>query len=250
MNVFCKYNNDLERFLKNVVEYTIKLYGENLDISEVQEIELVDIKEFEYDTDGRTYAGGKKIFLTSRLYDLLPSYDVTELEENEIFKLIVNTIFHEMGHATDWKLFPNIYKVAEDMNDMKQSLPAIFWLEYLAEKRSSVQGLLTDNEEKFCDDFVKRRWRANKIDFSSASENNFFYLNKALSYFMGKTTKANIRDKYLDKMVNLLLKEYVLDLEVEIDKLEKTMPFDNVLVLRGLYDIMNKYYKKFKIKYK
>lgn len=250
MKVFCQYDNVLDSFLNNVVKYTINLYGESLDISEVQEIELVDIKELEYDTDGRTYSDGKKIILTSRLYELLPTYDITELEGNENFKLIINTIFHEMGHATDWKLFPNIYKVAEESEDVKQYLPAFFWLEYLAEKRSSIQGLATDNEKEFCDDFVKRNWRVRKIDFCSSSESNFFYLNKALSYFMGKSTQEYVRDGYLDKMVNHLLKEYILELEVEINKLEKLMPFDDAVLLQEMYEIMNKYYKKFIRKFK
>ena len=245
MKVFCKYDDALDLFLKKVIKYILNLYGDSLDISEVQEIQLVNIKESRYDSDGRTYSGGKKIILTSRLYDSLPSYDIKKLERNEIFKLIVNTIFHEMGHATDWKLFPNMYNAVEEKKDIKQYLPAFFWLEYIAEKRSCVYGFATDNDDKFCNDFVKRKWRVNKFDFSSLSENNFLYLNKSLSYFMGKTTQTSVRDKYLDKMENHLLRAYILDLQAEITELEKIMPFDDTVLLRGIYDIMSKYYKMF-----
>lgn len=39
-------------------------------------------------------------------------------------------------------------------------------------------------------------------------KDNFLYLNKSLSYFMGKTTQTSVRNKYLDKMENHLLRAY------------------------------------------
>ncbi len=175
MRVFCKHSIELDAFLKNVVEYTLDIFGEKLILEALQEIELVDIKEFSYNTDGRACDGGKKIIVTSRLYDRLPTYKIEELKGNVDFTMIVNTMFHEMGHVTDWLSMPNLYLVAENMDDGKTLVTSVFWLEYLAEKRSSIEGLV--NHSDYCDDFVSRKWESYKFDMENASENNFYYLN-------------------------------------------------------------------------
>lgn len=96
---FCKYNRELDIFLKDVVEYTLDIFGKKLRLDALQEIELIDIKEFSYDnTDGRACDyGGKKIIVTSRLYYKLPTHRIEELKNNIDFIMIVNTMFHEMG---------------------------------------------------------------------------------------------------------------------------------------------------------
>lgn len=64
MRVFCKYNIELDIFLKDVVEYTLDIFGRKLTLDALQEIELIDIKDFSYETDGRDCDGGKKIIVT------------------------------------------------------------------------------------------------------------------------------------------------------------------------------------------
>lgn len=235
---------ELDVFLKDVVEYTLGIFGEQLTLDALQEIELMDIKNFSYDTDGRTGNGGKKIFVNSRLYDKLPIYRIEELKENVDFIMIVNTMFHEMGHVTDWISMPSLYAAAENMSDGKAMIASVFWLEYLAEKRSSEEGLVDYMD--YCDDFVRRKWSAYKLDFQNASESNFYYLNKALSYFMARTTNTSKRNRYLDKIINPLLKDYVIDVGKEIINLENQMPADDLSILDDLYEIMNKYYKEFR----
>ena len=127
MNVFCIYNDNLDRFLKDVVQYTLGLYGEELNISKVEEIQLKSTNEFDYDTDGRTYDGGTKILVTSRLYDMLPCFEISKLKKNDEFLMIVNALFHEMGHATDWLIFPNMYYAATDFNSKKDMVTSLFW---------------------------------------------------------------------------------------------------------------------------
>lgn len=72
MNIICQYNKELEHFLENAVEYTLHKYGEELNLVNLQEIELMDISEFDLQKDGTTYENGTKIIVTSRLYDMLP----------------------------------------------------------------------------------------------------------------------------------------------------------------------------------
>lgn len=247
MEIICEFNEELESFLKEVVKYTIGIYDNELRLDSLQRIELRDIKEFGYETDGKTLENGTIIWVTSRLYEKLPSYNIKEIEEDTGFIMIVNTLFHEMGHVTDWLVMPRLYNAALNIHDEKYMCAALFWLEYLAEKRSSSIGRVNGSE--YCNDFVKKPWKAYKADFELYTDDNFFYLNKTLSYFMGRTVKVDIKKKYMAVISNKLLKEYIEELDVELKRLEGKIPFDDLSELEQLYEIMNNYYKKFKQKY-
>lgn len=247
LEIICEYDKELNILLKEVVKYTIEIYNSELRLDSLQKIELRNIKEFGYDTDGKTLEDGTIIWVTSRLYEKLPSYNIKEIEDNINFILIVNTLFHEMGHVTDWLVMPRLYNAALNIHNKKSMFAALFWLEYLAEKRSSSNDRV--NYSEYCDDFVKRPWKAYKVDFETCTDDNFFYLNKTLSYFMGRTVKVVIRKKYMAVISNELLKGYIEELDLELKRLEGKMPFDEVPELEQLYKIMNNYYKKFKQKY-
>ena len=152
----------MEQFLSDVTNYTIKNYANELDLSNLQEIELLDKKTFSYDTDGRSCAGGTKIIVTSRLYELLPSLSISDLRGNKDFQMLVNTLYHEMGHVHDRTKMPCMYNIADRAEKREEYLPCYLWLEYLAEKRSCITGLV-DNSES-CEDFVSRNWRANQFN--------------------------------------------------------------------------------------
>lgn len=119
---------------------------------------------------------------------MLPVYDIALLKGNEDFRTIIGTAYHEMGHASDWKAMPRIYAAAQDFSDERQRLAAFFWVEYLAEKRSSEEVDLAIHRE-YCEDFARRKWKSFKYN-SDQNEGNFLYLCKALSYFMGRTAKS------------------------------------------------------------
>ena len=107
MRIFCQYNPQLDCFLKGLVEYVLDSYGNQLLLDDLEEIEL--IKDLPGSSDGRVIEGGKKIVLSSRLFSLLPTYEVSELLENINYRLIVNTLYHEMGHVSDMKTIPKKY---------------------------------------------------------------------------------------------------------------------------------------------
>jgi len=71
-------------------------------LDSLQKIELRNIKEFEYDIVGRILEAGTVIWVTSRLYENLPSYNIKDLQDDTNFIMLVNTLYHEMDHATDW----------------------------------------------------------------------------------------------------------------------------------------------------
>ena len=243
MKVFCKYNKEFDNFLKKSVKYTIDRYGQYLDVTDVEEIELQDIKAFSYETDGKTYDGGRKILVTSRLYELLPSFDIRKIRNDKNFKMLINTQFHEMGHATDWKRMPNLYNAVMIHPTSEDGIASLFWVEYLAEKRSQVFSPL--DYDSFCNNFAKSHWRAYKCDSDSTRHDNFTYLCKVMPYFLARTIEPGKRKQYLDIMENQLLKDFILEITNEIERLESIPFLDDTQELWGLYSIINKYFVEF-----
>ena len=238
-NVNCKYDEQLNLFLGNIVQYTLRKYAFKLDISSLREVELINVGELPIQTDGRVI-DDSKIILTSRLFDLLPNYEIERLYRNKNFKQIVCTLYHEMGHINDMKLYHKIYRAALESEDMKEVLPSFFWAEYLAEKRSTVIDLTASH---FCESFLDITWNPISINESNATVDNFFYLNKVLSYFIARA--ENTDEKFFDEIKDEILYKYVCELRVEIKGLLFKMPFDDIDLLKGLYELMNKYYKQF-----
>ena len=249
MRVFCKYDLELDRFLKSVVSYVFNLFGNDIVLNCLEEIELVkQIEGAPIETDGRISGDGRKITLTARLFDRLPTYDISKLKLNEEFQTIVCTIYHEMGHIADRSTMPSIYAAAVPQStDDKQILAPFFWAEYLAEKRSSKTNLVSYQD--FCDDFVKREWKSFDYNFDNPTEANFFFLCKMLAYFMGRTTRENVRETFCRKVVNPLLKEFIDVLGKELVDLEQKFPFDDVKLLDNLSNVLIEYCSKFSQKF-
>ena len=243
MKIYCSYNQEFHIFLNKVVELILQEYGSQINISSLEEIELVNKNEFEYDTDGRV-EGNSKIIVTSRLYELLPSYEIESLHNNKEYKLSKRTLYHEMGHINDMVLMPNLYKCAFIDDNNKEQIVSQFWLEYLAERRSD--GFEGIENFDLCEQFVKESWKCTMISLdSNYNSKNFAYLVKVLPYFMVATQEPTIRNHYISQIKNNLLKEFICELNNEILELEKRDLFDDVAMLSGIYDIINKYYKKF-----
>ena len=83
MLIFCEYDSALDRFLKIVVDHVLALFGNQLILDGLDEIELVRrIEGSSSGTDGRTIDNGRKIVLAASLYDALPCYDISQLQDN------------------------------------------------------------------------------------------------------------------------------------------------------------------------
>ena len=201
LKVFCSYNEEYHNFLNKVVDSILDKYGSQLNISALEEIELVDKRKYKYITDGKTYYG--RIEVTSRLYELLPTLEIEDLENNNDYKLLRKTLYHEMGHINDMAYMPNLYKcvfenVLKKAADINASTSSLFWIEYIAEKRSS--GFENVYDLEICDEFVDAEWKCSMSSFfSDYNENNFCYLTKILPYFLGRTTHEKVRQEYLIK---------------------------------------------------
>ena len=247
MHIQCTYNEEYEIFFKSVVDYVIDCWGDELDLSEVEIIELVDISKFNYETDGKVYNQGKNILVTSRLYDELDILDINKCKDSNTFKLIVSTLYHEMGHASDRKKMLNLYKIVEENPTSEEGVASLFWLEYITEKRNAEKNFV--DYDSFCTDVVKSEWRAYKTEFGRAGSDNFAYLCKVLPYFMGRTIDPQKRKKYMGIMKNSLVKEFIIEVDKEIKNLEKEYPFDEPEKLQGLYNIINIFFNKFRDAY-
>lgn len=238
----------MQLFLCCTVEYVLEYYGASLKLDNLKTIELVPKETFSYSTDGKTCENGTKILVTSRLYELLPTLNITKLHDNPDFKMIINTLYHEMGHVNDWFQMPTLYSIVEEMNDAKHALPGLVWLEYIAEKRSCSTNLVPYTE--FCDDFVSRRWNSNQFNYQQASERNFYYLIKSIPYFLARTLDSDLRLNYLSRMKNLLLKQFIEEIDAELNRLEYLPFFDTPEQLEPLYYILDTYFRKFRNTFK
>lgn len=251
MKVFCSYDVRYDAFLKAVVKLTIDKYGSQLNIDSLKEIELINKNNLPYETDGKTL-NASKIIVTSRLYELLPNLEIDALEDNENYAMLRKTLYHEMGHINDMVVMPKLYncvlKSFEGRNINADSITALFWVEYVAEKRTAFFENVYNLE--ICNDFVKRKWHCSIADpYARYGEKNFFYLTKLLPYFMARTNKKDLREYYLNWIENKLLIQYINEIDNEIRFLETKGVFDNVCFLKRLYTIIDKYYKAFMNKY-
>lgn len=243
MRVYCLFNQKFHGFLNEAVKHVLDTYGSQLNIDTLEEIELVNKNEFEYETDGRI-VDSHKIIVTSRLYELLPSFDIEKLDGNKEYVLLRQALYHELGHINDMALMPNLYKCAFRQDDSKERIVSQFWLEYIAERRT--EGFEGVEDFGLCDDFVKHSWKCTMSSFESDfNSSNFAYLIKVLPYFLSATKDSDIRGSYINQLKNSLLIEFIKELDKEILYLEKRELFDDVAVLFGLYNIINRFYKRF-----
>ena len=241
MNIICSYNDNLKSFLVEIVQFVLTKYAKDLDLSNLTEVELFKKEDFPYSLDGRTTKGGTKIILTSRLFELLPCFSIEKLNGNADFNLILETLYHEMGHVNDWLLMQSLYRAVADASDPKDVMAVQFWLEYIAEKRSCLLGLSQKAHIDFCEVFISWKWPAKQFNYEDASMNNYFYLVKVIPYFLARSIDSMERADYLFRMRNLILKDFISDLDKEIKRIETIGLFDSVEPLRPLSQVINIY---------
>lgn len=247
MKIYCSYNSELHEFLNEVVQLILKKYGSKLKLDTLEEIELINKEEVSYETDGKVL-NKNKIIVTSRLYELLPTLVIDNLKNNEDYVMLRKTLYHEMGHINDMVFMPKLYNcVLENFkkrNINSDSISSLFWIEYLAEKRTAIFENVYNME--ICDELVKQKWHCSIFDpYTHYGENNFFYLTKLLPYFIARTVNEDIRKKYVNRIENKLLVEYINEIDAELKHLETEEMFDNPAVLRGLYEIIDRYLNRF-----
>lgn len=245
MNIICHYDIKLNCFLAEVVKFVLCTYAQDLDLSKLREIALFRKEDFSYSFDGRTIENGTKIILTSRLFDVLPCFNIEKISNCPDFALIVNTLYHEMGHVNDWRFMPKLYREVIDADDPKDIMAIRFWLEYIAEKRSYQSGLARNIYKEYCETFVKWDWPAKDFNYEHDDMNNYFYLVKATPYFMARSIDPLIRNDYLGQIKNPVLQSFIVDLDREIKLLDTYSLFDDAEPLSNLSQIIQEYRQRF-----
>lgn len=248
MKIYCLYNEEFDQFLKEVVQLILNKYGSQLNIESLKEIELVNKNTYSYETDGKVI-NNSKIIVTSRLYELLPTLDIKALENNIYFTTIKQTLYHEMGHINDMTALPKLYECAFNNDSNKEQIASQFWLEYIAEKRTTIfEG---HQFWDLCDGFVKEDWKCTMCSLDeNINSTNFAYLTKVLPYFMAGTKDVKVREKYINQIKNKLLVQYINELDIELKNLEEIYLFDDVAMLDKLYNVIDKYYHKFMLAFR
>lgn len=246
MKVFCAYSKELDRFLKQVVGYVLDKYGDELDISNLQEIELVRQIEDNTESDGRFEGFGTRIVLAERKYLQLPHLDIHRLNESDAFNSVVSTLYHEMGHASDMARMPSLYKAVFEANGnyTPETAAAMLFLEYVANLRSD--GLYTGEHEDFCDQVVSGLW--NKYA-GHPPDLAFYYMAKVSIYFIVRTEINNSRDYYLSKARDSLFAEFIMELDSSLKTTYKKLPFDDLKSCSRVEKVLKKYMPKFERKY-
>ena len=243
MKIYCSYNKQFHNFLNDVVKLMLDTYASELKIDTLEEIELVNKNQYKIATDGRIISNSR-IVVTSRLYERLPILDIDKLEGNEYYKNIKQTLYHEMGHINDMFYMPNLYSYALSDDCNKEQIAAQFWIEYIVEKRSvGFEGIC---EAVFCNNFIKKKWKCTvNSNVDNFNDNNFAFLTKYMPYFIARANHDNMREKYLSSMKNSLLRDYVNEVNNELERLEKIGLFDDIRILNKLYDVINSNYQNF-----
>ena len=183
---------------------------------------------------------------------MLPTLEIDKLDNNDDYKMLRKTLYHEMGHINDMVFMPKLYNCVlesfENRSINAESISSLFWIEYLAEKRTSTFENVYNME--ICDDLVTKKWHCSIADpYAHYGERNFFYLTKLLPYFIARTENENIREKYLKRIENKHVVDYINEIDAELKYLETNQIFDDPIILRGLYGIIDKYFNRFMNRY-
>ena len=247
MKVFCAYDSELDSFIKTVADYVLKKYGNELDLRDVHEIEIV--KELDNkNSDGRFI--GSRIVLAERLYRALPCFDITMLEDNDPFTGIVRTLYHEMGHATDMVRMPKMYEAVFDAfkaeSVTNELMSTFLFLEFVAERRTG--HIRTKEDQKYCRAVGAGSWNIYK-DVAPETDLAFNYLSKVLIYFIVRTREPTLRDQYLSYDKDPLLRKYADALESVLESTYMELPFDSIERCARVADVMNNYQLLFEKKY-
>ena len=249
MKVFCSYDSKYDCFFKQLVEYVLERYGDALDISSVREIELVKEIDGIDPPDGRLVENGKKILIAERKIRELPHLNIAQLGGEESFKSVVETLYHEMGHATDMVNMPSMYACVFAANASidgmsLEAFATLLFLEYVSQQRTS--NLAIGEYATFCDQIASGLW--NKYE-NHDSHWAFLYVSKLLVYFIIKANVLNKKIFYLEKAKEPLLSEYALALEEALNTVYARLPFDDCDQCVEIVEVMRKYEIGFKGRY-
>ena len=247
MKVFCSYDENYNRLLKDIVNYLINKYGEELEPNSIQEIELVKVIDANPESDGRLIDHGNKIVLSERLFKKILHFDIDVLIDSAPFDTIISTIYHEIGHSSDMVNMPSMYNYVYETEDVTPVSFAVYlFLEYVAERRSS--KLVNSERIYFYEQYLAGSWNVYNLNEGN-DDYAFWYTAKVSIYFIINIIAENKRDYYLDKIDDELLKSFIVDLEDVLGNTYNKLPFDDITRCSDIEAVLNNYRFLFNNKY-
>lgn len=233
MPVFvCKFNKNYELFLSHVYKYIITNFAQDFNLSSLRRIEIVD--SLPGLSDGRM-VDANTILLSKRLYDLLSTFDIKLLKNDDNFNSIVGTLYHELCHINEQTIMPNIHSLCYNDEIDIEYCAALFWIEYIVELKTN--KALKRNKDKFCNDVASCEWNIDKFNFEDDDTSNYFYLIKVLPYVLASCCNDR-NSSYFDSIKNTSVKNIAIELNNAVLESLREYPFDDINKLHKIKTVL------------
>lgn len=194
----------------------------NLDLNNFKGIRLIEDKNFNVSSDGKSENG----------IILLPSTKTQQYLHNSKEDLIKSTIYHELCHVDLLNKLPNLHQL-HNYYDQKEnyikSFTIMIYIEYLAHLKSSK---LETKEIKrdFFESITNKNWIFD-------NEVNRIYFIKCSPYIIARD---NTND-FINSLADNDLKSRIIEIKVELEELANKDPLDEYDKLNKLEYIVSKY---------
>ena len=178
------------------------------------------------------------ILLSKRLYDLLSTFDIKLLKNDDNFNSIVGTLYHELCHINEQTIMPNIHSLCYNDEIDIEYCAALFWIEYIVELKTN--KALKRNKDKFCNDVASCEWNIDKFNFEDDDTSNYFYLIKVLPYVLASCCNDR-NSSYFDSIKNTSVKNIAIDLNNAVLESLREYPFDDINKLHKIKTVLLTY---------
>ena len=243
---------DLYLYMKIITDYVIENLCNDLVLTTVQGITIVDSEILPQDVDARTEDDfiliskssieNCKLIIDKEELDNYLLNDISKMNDKFIF--LIGNLYHELCHADVKHRMPNLHNIMYgDESSSMQMITAHYWVEFVAEYESHRTGLRTKDD--FCISFVNAKWDIKYLKYNRNDYNDMFWLAYVSSYFIGLCYAMDKFDFYVEQISNIILKDLMIELyDMSLDIYQK-LPFDDYPEIEDVEELFNKYWKKF-----
>ena len=226
---------EMESYLQVLVEYLKSNLCKGMNLSELNNIKIVDRCKLPRNVDARSE--GDTIFLSAQSVSQamesvnlsgLASYLKKDIEEMQ-YKVvsILNNLYHEFCHMNERTISPNLHNIISDKKryTVLEKLVAHFWIEFVVECKSGEQHLRSEVE--FCNSFIAAKWDIQYIKVNRDDMKNLYWLMYSTPYFIALCYVNDCFDYYFRMITNEQIAILVQKLYAVCIDLYKEVPFDN-----------------------
>lgn len=242
---------DLKMYMTKITEYVIASLCEDLILTTIKGIKLVDSEELPQDVDARSeddyiYISKSSVENCLQLVSMeeLDSYLINEIiQMDEKFIFLIGNVYHELCHADAKVKMPKLHSIIND--DISRNIHKIlahYWIEFVVEYESHRVGIRTKDD--LCISFVNTKWNIKYIKYNRNDINDMFWLIFTSSYFIGLCYATGKFDYYIEHITDEALKDMLRELYEMSIALYQKMPFDDYSIIADLETVFDKYWKE------